>query len=337
MSNEKKNGARPAPRTEWVDVTPALAKEWLKKNCVLNRPLSLTTVGEYARLMEIGNGHDGWDSEAPHTPIAFDWDDNLVNGQHRLRAIIASGRTIRCLVMWNVDPESYRNTDQGKIRGASDHFAVMFKKSRGVDAKNHKWVTSIARAMMNGVGNRNDFSKIEIAELGFRHHDAIQEALALLKKKTNHVFTAPLAAAFVNAGLYWGWEHVAPHAERLGSGLWTGPRDPMKALADGLIRAMPQKVEGSSRQAWSKYLEPGAHYGSAITAIRAALKGRSIQRVDPTTLDVGQGDGDSGLRKRLGQRGPVDLPMRVWTPPAQVPDATPEAPEAPAEQAGVEG
>lgn len=113
----KATDKKPVPITKWVDLNATEAKEWLKLNCALNRPLSMAQVSQYAKDMVEGT----WHETAPHTPIAFDWDGNL---------------------------------DQGRVRGASDHFAVMFKQERGQDAKNHKWVTSIARAMLQGVSAR---------------------------------------------------------------------------------------------------------------------------------------------------------------------------------------
>jgi len=72
-------------------VTPEMAAEWLKKNKG-NRPVIKAAVSAYARDMQAGK----W--RPVHQPIAFDARNNLVDGQHRLHAIVKSGECIRMCV-----------------------------------------------------------------------------------------------------------------------------------------------------------------------------------------------------------------------------------------------
>lgn len=71
-----------------VPVTPERARRWLARNAHDNRPLYPPAVDRYTA--EIRSGQ--WTRWA-HRPIEFRgrW---LVNGQHRLTAIVASGMTI---------------------------------------------------------------------------------------------------------------------------------------------------------------------------------------------------------------------------------------------------
>jgi hypothetical protein len=76
---------------EWMEVGPNLAKAWLGKN-PSNRRLRVSTVSAFAADMRSGNWLE------THQGIAIDEDGNLVDGQHRLQAIVESGCTVRLLV-----------------------------------------------------------------------------------------------------------------------------------------------------------------------------------------------------------------------------------------------
>lgn len=78
-------------KTQVKDINPRYASEALKKNS-LNRPLSMTTVKSYAADMKAGS----WILN--HQGIAFDEDGVLIDGQHRLHAVIESGCSVPMLV-----------------------------------------------------------------------------------------------------------------------------------------------------------------------------------------------------------------------------------------------
>lgn len=71
-------------KMEWVFVNPTHAKGLLSYNTG-NRRLRPSTVSHYADQMRRGE----W--KETHQPIAFDDDGNLIDGQHRLAAVVESG------------------------------------------------------------------------------------------------------------------------------------------------------------------------------------------------------------------------------------------------------
>ena len=73
-------------------ITPAMAKEYLEHNMTNNRRLNTQTVNSYARIMKAG----GWN--VTHQGIAFDEDGELVDGQHRLQAIIVANIPVTMMV-----------------------------------------------------------------------------------------------------------------------------------------------------------------------------------------------------------------------------------------------
>jgi hypothetical protein len=83
-------------RTEIIDITPALAESWLTKN-KFNRRISTATVNKYAADMKSGR----WN--LTHQGIAFAYSGELVDGQHRLKAIIKSCTPVRMMVTWGAE------------------------------------------------------------------------------------------------------------------------------------------------------------------------------------------------------------------------------------------
>lgn len=90
-------------------VAPALATEWLQKNSI-NRNPNKATIKKYAADMEAGR----W--AITSDLIAFDPDGVLLNGQHRLMAVIKSGATVGMMVARGVPRESFAVTDRGRPR-----------------------------------------------------------------------------------------------------------------------------------------------------------------------------------------------------------------------------
>lgn len=108
-------------KTKLEEITPEKAREYLKGN-IHNRPIRQSTIEHYAREMKIGN----W--VTTHQGIAFDEDGSLLDGQHRLLAIIESGCTIPILVSTQI-PKMLNHgsavhtmdcVDRGLIRKVAD-------------------------------------------------------------------------------------------------------------------------------------------------------------------------------------------------------------------------
>lgn len=80
-------------------ITPEIAQEYLNVTHVAQRKPSQPALFRYT--MEMNAGH--W-VEPPFTfdPLAFTPDGQLVNGQHRLLALIASGKTLKFFVLRGV-------------------------------------------------------------------------------------------------------------------------------------------------------------------------------------------------------------------------------------------
>ena len=103
--------------TKNVLVTPEYAKRLLDKN-IANRPITKRIVDWYAYQMEIGQ----WTVSGQ--TISISDKDELIDGQHRLHAIIKSGVTLWFTIAYNVPSESFVNYDNLKSRSAKDALAI---------------------------------------------------------------------------------------------------------------------------------------------------------------------------------------------------------------------
>jgi hypothetical protein len=101
------------PAVSVVDISPELARQWLNLN-IGNRPASQAHVAKLERFIREGK----W--KMTGDPIRFSKTGKLIDGQHRLQAILNSGSTVQCVVMRDLEDEIFNVIDSGKSRQKSD-------------------------------------------------------------------------------------------------------------------------------------------------------------------------------------------------------------------------
>lgn len=94
-------------------ITPPEATHYLTKN-VSNRKIRPNRVGQYAAEMKAGCWYFTGD------PIVFDWNDRLLQGQHRLSACVMADTPFKSVVLRNADPAIYVALDQVLPRAVGD-------------------------------------------------------------------------------------------------------------------------------------------------------------------------------------------------------------------------
>lgn len=157
---------------EEILVTPALAEAWLKKN-VSNRTLSEKGVRGYATSMRAGRWvHNG-------ETIKFDLNGNLIDGQHRLHAVISTREPQPMLVVSGLSTDAFATIDSGKKRTAADTLHV-----QGLEEPN-RLASALAVVSMYDRGIRttvrSQVATHEIRELLERYPD-LPDALTELGK-----------------------------------------------------------------------------------------------------------------------------------------------------------
>lgn len=101
------------PTAVVVDVTPDLARLWLRNN-THNRKLRERAVADYAR--DMAASHWNLNGEA----IKFATDGTVLDGQHRLRAVIDADVTVQMLIVVGLDPAAQETMDTGRKRTTGD-------------------------------------------------------------------------------------------------------------------------------------------------------------------------------------------------------------------------
>jgi hypothetical protein len=119
------------PGSSFVMVTPEMAERWLKRN-KSNRVLRPAAIDQYARDMAAGK----WELTGT---IEFDTSGNLIQGQHRLNAVIKSGVTVTMCVLRGISQSAQRVMDSGVKRQAADNLYMVH------GTKNATTVVAIAR------------------------------------------------------------------------------------------------------------------------------------------------------------------------------------------------
>lgn len=94
-------------------VSPAEAAKLLEGN-TRNRAINQRAVNRYAAAMQRGEWKVGNDA------ICVGPDGTLLNGQHRLTAVVQSGVTVELLFREGVDPDDLKAMDQGHKRLGTD-------------------------------------------------------------------------------------------------------------------------------------------------------------------------------------------------------------------------
>lgn len=102
-----------------MEVTPQLAGELLAKNNS-NRRVRPNHVANLANDMRMGK------FQATHQGVAINPSGELVDGQHRLLAVVKSGVTVKMPVAFGVNAENYRALmiDVGVSRSMSDLYGI---------------------------------------------------------------------------------------------------------------------------------------------------------------------------------------------------------------------
>lgn len=117
-------------------VTPERAKELLSLNSN-NRDINAGNVAKLSRYLADGDFIFNGDT------VCVSEDDVLLDGQHRLMAIEASGIAAPCIIVTGIDPKALATIDQNAPRNLS---AVL--KLQNVDLRNSTIIGSVARLVV---------------------------------------------------------------------------------------------------------------------------------------------------------------------------------------------
>lgn len=150
-------------------VTPDMAKKWLEKT-KLNRRLSENSVNYLVYQMKSGSWMLTGDT------IKFGSDGSLLDGQHRLSAVVKHGEAVKLMVCEGLNPEVFQVIDTGKSRSAADLLsATGFKSAHNLAALARSIILyQNGRYNSSSGPNRNIATNKNILEFVKKHDELIE-------------------------------------------------------------------------------------------------------------------------------------------------------------------
>lgn len=265
-------------KVEWVQVTPAIAQEYLESQRV-NRPLSTANLKKIQNDMLAGRWHEDGG------PIRFDKAGAMIDGQHRMWAIVETELTFSFLVIRGVDIAAMATMDTGKSRSVSDIIGLYDQQAK--DLTNLAACTTIVyrwEAGIRGASLRNFTIANDDVLVFYREHKlALGEAARVGKKVARHVQGATTQGFALCAWIFQNldMEDAEFFWERLMDGSNLSEDSPIRALRELFLReARSSRPKMRSElaaaltiKAWNAYRE-----GRPIKVISYKIGGASPER-----------------------------------------------------------
>lgn len=214
-----------------MDIGPDLAALWLTFN-THNRPLKQTNLEKISRDLREGRWR--------YTAETIKWSKTgvLLDGQHRLHAIVRTGITARSLVVPGLDDESQEYMDLGTSRGAADVLALSGESNTPILAAAIRLAIQMERG---GVNNKSVITNSEIYAW-LNTHPEMREAV----KVESHLKRIMLSRSVV-AYCIWHLAHLDEPATvdfftDLAEHRTDGAGDPRSALLSRLTSVKQQSI-----------------------------------------------------------------------------------------------
>lgn len=250
-------------RSEAILLTPAHAMELLEHN-TLNRPLTQTHVDRIARQILDGKWRYNGDT------IKIGANGEILDGQHRLWAVIEAKVPVETVVVYGIDREAFATIDTiRKPRSGGDILALNGVTVRAREtAAALAWLLRWQRNALEAIRapqNRVENSDIEEA---YRHNPGMVRAIERVRHLRGLV--SPAIIGFV---YYAVAGRNADLAERLACTL----EDPAGVPLDDPFFRLRQRLLGMLEQ--RRRREPVATIALIFKAVNAAARGETVEKL----------------------------------------------------------
>lgn len=244
-------------------ITLAYAKQLLEQNPT-NRPISEKTVQRYANDMKAGR----WLNNGQSIVVAENGE--LLDGQHRLHAIIVAQTPISALVVRNVPRNTFATMDSGKPRSLADVLAI-----EGYDHANT--LAAAARLVYNyvaGVTLQNAPTKAALNGFILKHTYCAEAVKLVTGGKTN--FPKGALAAVVWLGNERGT--LSEEAQQFVEGLVYG-----EGLFKGDARHTLREWARFHRDQNRNFMSTKVAFGAIVRAWNAYASGKELLQIKGIT------------------------------------------------------
>ena len=163
------------PHAAVETITPEVAQAMLDQNS-RNRNLRPATVDRYVRDMLAGV----W--QMTGEAIKFAADGTLLDGQHRLAAIVKSGVTLQLLVVRNLPEAAQSVMDTGDKRTAADALTLLGERNTSLTAAAARLGIGVERGQLDGRAEVTHPEIIEYLESNPDLRDAVDFVRPLVRR-----------------------------------------------------------------------------------------------------------------------------------------------------------
>lgn len=157
-------------KTSVQNVTPAMATKWLKGNSI-NRRINNDRVDRLAATILAGEWKLNGDTIRMNG-------NRLIDGQHRLLAVIKAGKSIKTLVITDLPSEVFDTIDVGMPRTSAHTLQAMQEKNANAVAAA---LRSLRGVLGGSLDNQGRISNTEIIS-GLAQHPGIRNSVTFVSK-----------------------------------------------------------------------------------------------------------------------------------------------------------
>lgn len=248
-------------------VTPAMAITWLQHHNKFNRFIKPSVVDQFVRDLVAGR----W--KLTHQGVAFDWNGQLVDGQHRLTAIAKANIAATVYVATGLDPLVREAVDIHSKRNVTDAFALSNRGARvAVKGMPANSAAGMWARMMYGIQQKKgQETRQEILAFSDAYAEGGEWALMEFAKHTRHraVHVAPVMAAVARAYYHYADKYrLARCVEVLATGI---PRHPDENAALHWRNVLTNGIARNSNR------QPEI-YGKTCRAIQAFMRNEVLTK-----------------------------------------------------------
>lgn len=245
------------------EIGPDQAAQYLRA-MEQNRPIRTAWVRTLTTMIL----NDQW--RLTHQGIAIDRDGRLVDGQHRLQAIISSGKTVPMMVTRGVDPESYGVLDCGARRSYDERVRLDEQPER------NKWITRVVTGYLRATSTANATTR-----------NISAQRIAMVFEERPHAWrfgaevyrahTPMLRSQFVGAALAMYHQADPDKAQEFLAGYLSGehlgPTSPILRLRE-------------MKMTYAGYGDKPDLYWKAVSACAAHRDGKKVERLYVAAIDM---------------------------------------------------
>jgi hypothetical protein len=247
------------------EITPDLARTWLKKIPETQRNLDQNYVNAFALAMKRGE----W--KTTHQGIAFDVNGFLMDGQHRLAAIEQSGIMVKMMVTYGLPTDYELALDGGRMRTLVQHARYHGKSYKARDFAIARILELGFSAASHRMGSRcvpeDQFTLIE------KYLGGIEFATQNIPTKPRKSIPSPVLAVIARASYSQNKERLIEFLHALYSG-------EIKSEKDTAALRLRDYIQANRSGSWSAREELYKKSEAALVAFIAKRPLKILGRTD---------------------------------------------------------